>query len=100
MNFWSYDCESRADIFSTFLLNRGTTPALMWLSSCRLQGSLPSSLGSLRALRELYLNSNELTGTIPNSFTDMTNLRQLYLSENFLSGTLHTDFYKLINLSK
>ena len=52
------------------------------LSSNQLNGSIPSELGDLSNLEELWLYSNELSGPIPGELGDLSNLRLLILSLN------------------
>eukprot|EP01039_Chlorochromonas_danica_P006428 gene6428-7089_t len=56
------------------------------LSSNKLLGTLPASIGNL-ALDTLILSHNSLRGTIPSSI-GKSNARLLYLDDNQLSGTL------------
>jgi hypothetical protein len=53
-----------------------------------LEGSIPSSIGSLSNLEWLYLQENALTGSIPTSLGDLSMLRGLYLSKNKLDGVI------------
>ncbi|XP_039168701.1 receptor like protein 22 [Eucalyptus grandis] len=48
--------------------------------------SLPSSMGNLSRLIELYLDGNNLQGQIPVSFANLTQLSVLWLSSTNLSG--------------
>jgi len=63
-----------------------------------LSGSIPTQLGSLMNLRELYLSGNKLTGNIPASLGSLTNLYKLTLSGNHLTGDIPTSFGSLTNL--
>ena len=58
--------------------------------SNQLSGTIPTSLGSLTNLTELYLNNNQLSGTIPASLGNLTNLH-LYLwgTDPDLAGQPH-----------
>ncbi|CAI5528360.1 unnamed protein product, partial [Closterium sp. Naga37s-1] len=60
----------------------------LYLQSSFLSSSLPSTLGGLSALVDLVLSGNSLQGTIPNTFSQLTNLEQLVLWINEIAGTL------------
>jgi hypothetical protein len=61
------------------------------LSGGGLQGSLPVTLGSLTALRYLFVDKNELGGEIPSSIGQLTALQYLLLNENKLTGHIPGD---------
>ena len=61
-------------------------------------GEIPSELGSLSNLHNLYLNSNNLTGEIPSELGSLSNLRQLWLPFNNLTGPLPLELVNLTNL--
>ena len=52
----------------------------------QLRGEIPSELGSLICLEELYLKGNYLTGKFPVELTRLKNLTHLHISMNHLSG--------------
>ena len=49
------------------------------LSDNRLSGEIPSELGNLTYLSDLYISDNRLNGEIPVWLGQLTNLRQLHL---------------------
>ena len=51
-----------------------------------MSGSIPSELGNLTNLKELYLWGNELSGPISPELGKLTNLEKLYISDNRFSG--------------
>lgn len=55
-----------------------------------LEGTLPSKLGQLTTLTELYLGSNAFTGTIPSQLVALPKIKTLDLSLNKLQGGLPT----------
>ena len=63
-----------------------------------LSGSLPSELGDLASLTELWLSGNQVSGVLPASLGNRTNLRVLDLDDNALSGSLPTWLGGLTNL--
>eukprot|EP00752_Nemacystus_decipiens_P014567 g12973.t1 len=68
---------------------RGTLEiAELDLSECRLEGSIPSELGSLSRLMVLILQRNQLEGTIPTEVGNLSALTKLVLDHNKLSGTI------------
>ena len=63
-----------------------------------LSGTLPSELGNLTNLQELYLYENELSGGLPAWLGDLTHLRELDLYDNDFSGSLPESLSNLTNL--
>ena len=70
----------------------------LYLSENQLTGPVPTWLGSLSNLTVLSLWSNQLTGEIPAELGDLSNLRELVLSENQLTGPVPTWLGSLANL--
>lgn len=70
----------------------------MDLHSNKLEGTLPTSLGSLRSLKELHLYSNFLSGSIPSAISHLHALTALRLDNNSLSGQIPHELSKLKNL--
>ena len=56
----------------------------LYLSSNELTG-VPSSMGSLSNLTELYLDNNQLTGALPNSFIGLSHINEFYINDNNLT---------------
>lgn len=74
------------------------------LSSCKLSGTLPPSLGSASSLRYVFLEANRLSGSLPPSLGQLRRLKELELSKNRLSGTvpprvkhLHLEHFDVAN---
>jgi Leucine-rich repeat (LRR) protein len=68
------------------------------LNNNNLSGKIPSSLGNLSSLNNLYIPGNRLTGTIPPELSNLSNLRQLVLYDNRLSGSIPPELGNLSNL--
>ncbi|KAL4010485.1 hypothetical protein IC575_029977 [Cucumis melo] len=51
-------------------------------------GTLPSELGNLFGLEELYLDSSGVQGDIPPTFSNLTNLQTVWASDNKLTGEI------------
>ncbi|XP_057788249.1 probable LRR receptor-like serine/threonine-protein kinase At2g16250 [Salvia miltiorrhiza] len=69
------------------------------LRSCLINGSIPSTLGNLSSLVELYLSSNALDGALPMSLGQLDGLSVLDLSRNALTGLIPVAFGDLRNLT-
>ncbi|KAL0365523.1 UNVERIFIED_CONTAM: putative LRR receptor-like serine/threonine-protein kinase [Sesamum angustifolium] len=69
------------------------------LRSCSISGAIPSTLGNLSSLVELYLSNNNLTGEVPSSLAQLVGLSVLDLSRNSLTGSLPGSFSALGNLT-
>ena len=57
-----------------------------------LHGTIPSSLGEIDSLENLFLASNNLTGTIPSELAQLENLKILEVQSNLLSGSIPDEF--------
>lgn len=60
-----------------------------------ISGTLPTSIGTLLSLIELYYFSNQLFGTLPTSMGGMSSLKQLNLNSNRLNGIVPQSFCSL-----
>ncbi|KAI3978803.1 hypothetical protein MKX01_015978 [Papaver californicum] len=60
----------------------------LFLSGNGINGIIPETLGQLSKLSVLDLSQNLITGSIPASFGSLTNLTSLDLSSNFLAGPI------------
>ena len=72
---------------------------LLDLSMNQLSGEIPTSLGSLKALKLLNVSHNNLYGKLPVSFGDLKNLESLDLSHNNLSGSIPQSLANLQQLT-
>jgi len=63
-----------------------------------LKGSIPSEIGKLTSLTEIYLYNNQLTGTIPSSIGNLVNLTLLSLGKNKLNGSIPAEIGNLKKL--
>jgi Leucine-rich repeat (LRR) protein len=68
------------------------------LAANLLTGSLPSELGNITSLDEMYLNNNGFTGSIPAEFANLSHLHILDIIENRLTGTVPGEICKLPEL--
>ncbi|PRP81463.1 LRR receptor-like serine/threonine-protein kinase GSO2-like [Planoprotostelium fungivorum] len=60
------------------------------VSGTKLNGIIPSTIGSLSNLTQLQLEANAITGTIPDSLCQLTLLTDLHLDNNQLTGSIPT----------
>jgi Leucine-rich repeat (LRR) protein len=70
----------------------------LYLPEHNLTGSLPSSLGTLRALQRLSLWENHLTSSIPSTIGDLTDLTRLDFDDNYLTGEIPSSLHQLERL--
>ena len=68
------------------------------LSENRMNGEIPSELGSLSSLKLLDLNNNLLRGEIPAELGNLSNLEVLALRSNQLTGEIPLELGNLTNL--
>jgi len=69
------------------------------MAANNLNGTLPSSLGSLNALDTILMSDNHLTGGIPASLGLLSELRFLDMVNDNLTGEIPTELGDLINLT-
>uniref|UniRef100_A0A1J3IRZ2 LRR receptor-like serine/threonine-protein kinase GSO1 n=1 Tax=Noccaea caerulescens TaxID=107243 RepID=A0A1J3IRZ2_NOCCA len=81
-----------------FSRNKGNSLVFLDLSSNKLAGTLPESLGALRKLQILDLSSNSFTGSVPSSIGNMASLKKLDLSFNAMNGAIAESLGKLEEL--
>ena len=60
---------------------------------------MPTEIGKLTALTELYLHNNRWNGTIPLQFGALVGLKELDLHSANLTGSIPVSFSQLIRLS-
>ncbi|KAJ0240040.1 LRRNT_2 domain-containing protein [Hirschfeldia incana] len=78
--------------------NKDNSLVFLDLSSNKLAGTLPESLGALSNLQILDLSSNSFTGSIPSSIGNMASLKKIDLSFNAMNGNIPESLGKLAEL--
>ena len=63
-------------------------------------GTLPESIGNLRALEQLCIGYMNCSGSIPSTIANLSNLRVLTLSSNHLSGEIPSELGRLTRLDQ
>lgn len=58
------------------------------MDASRVGGNIPTELGELTSVVDLWMRNSGFTGTIPESFQNLNNLNSLVLHGNSLTGTL------------
>ncbi|XWS39418.1 hypothetical protein CRYUN_Cryun18bG0052900 [Craigia yunnanensis] len=72
----------------------------LFLAGCNLVGHIPSSFSLLTRLLNLDLSFNRLTGLIPSSISELKSIEQLELYNNSLYGELPLNMGNLTTLKK
>lgn len=70
----------------------------LWIADAGLVGSLPSEITDLVSLQDFIAYDNTLTGQIPTDIGNLGNLKRLDVSNNTLTGTLPSGIGNLLNL--
>lgn len=70
----------------------------LYLGNDPIIGEIPLEIGNLNNLKTLSLSDTEVNGIIPSSLTNLTNLKILYLFNNNLSGNIPALFNNLTML--
>ncbi|KAH9325377.1 hypothetical protein KI387_005555 [Taxus chinensis] len=108
------ELQNRAEWNETIVMRGTLSPSLAKLEFLEvlvvngfreIKGSIPSSIGNLRRLKQLYLENNKLTGIIPPSIGKLTQLQTLSLNGNRFVGPIPDGIGELrqliqINLAK
>ncbi|XP_049391691.1 receptor kinase-like protein Xa21 [Solanum stenotomum] len=71
---------------------------LLDVSQNCIEGEVPSDVGGLKAIVELYLYNNHFSGMIPTRLGELQNLQSLDLSNNSFFGQIPLSFANLISL--
>jgi Leucine-rich repeat (LRR) protein len=71
---------------ATKIVDAGKHITDITLSSNKLKGELPQSIGNLTKLTNLQISSNEVSGSLPATFGNLTALETLNLSNNIITG--------------
>ncbi|XP_021831831.1 tyrosine-sulfated glycopeptide receptor 1-like [Prunus avium] len=72
----------------------GPIPMIV-LSNNNISGDIPTEIGQLQFLQELYLDSNNFSDVIPDQISNLKNLEVLNLSMNLLSGIIPSSLVSL-----
>ena len=64
-----------------------------------LTGTLPTAIGNLTNLTNLYIKHNQISGTLPAEIGNLTNLTYLNLEENSISGSIPVELADLTGLT-
>ncbi|XP_027152368.1 probable LRR receptor-like serine/threonine-protein kinase At3g47570 [Coffea eugenioides] len=67
---------------------------------CGIKSEIPSSIGNLSNLVELYFDNNSLTGLIPTTIKWFLKLQRIDLSDNQILGAIPSEFCNLLNLGE
>ncbi|KAK3237579.1 hypothetical protein CYMTET_52358 [Cymbomonas tetramitiformis] len=70
-------------------------PYLRVLHDNSITGPLPTELGLLTSLQDLYLNDNSITGPLPTELGLLTSLQDLDVGDNSITGRLPTELNQL-----
>lgn len=70
----------------------------LWAAKANLIGEIPDSIGKLAFLSNLDLSDNFLSGKIPHSFSGLASIEQIELFDNQLSGELPESLSNLTTL--
>ncbi|XWS08091.1 hypothetical protein CRYUN_Cryun41cG0049000 [Craigia yunnanensis] len=92
--------SSLSGILPTSISNLSTSLQDLFIEDCKIRGSIPMEIGSLRNIIWLDLSFNELSGPIPTTIGRLRNLQVLSLHENKLQGSIPHDLCGLKGLCK
>lgn len=67
----------------------------LWLYSNQFSGHFPEEIGHVTGLKSLWINDNKLKGSFPDVFGNLNNLIEVYISENKFKGKFPLSFWNL-----
>ncbi|CDP21476.1 unnamed protein product, partial [Coffea canephora] len=70
------------------------------ISNCGIISEIPSSIGNLSNLVELFFDNNSLTGVIPTTIKWLLKLQRIDLSHNQILGAIPSEFCNLLNIGE
>ena len=97
-NNWGTNCE--VCTWEGITCNDAGRVSIITLPNNRLRGYLPSELGQLTELEELFLDGNNLYGIIPEELYTIPLLENIILSNNSLEGGISSSICQLSNLNE
>lgn len=68
------------------------------LKGMGLQGNIPSEIGALESLENLWLHENKLNGQIPDTIINLKKLEELLLNDNDIFGTIPLNIGDTVSL--
>lgn len=80
------------------IVNQGQVLGII-LPGNKLSGTIPSALGQLQGLQDLWLPDNDLSGSIPKELAELSDLKVLLLSKNNLTGPIPPELGQLSRLN-
>lgn len=72
----------------------------VWPYGAKVEGTLPTEIGSLTALNSFHWSNFDISGTLPTELGRLTNLAVLALSDTLISGVIPTQLGQLTSLSE
>ena len=102
LSYSIHECSWFPGGHSVSLCNKDWQYERLWLPDNGLNGNIPTeALSLLPSLTTIRLDRNIwLTGTLPSEIGDLTRLEQLWLHHNMLSGSLPSELARLTRLEK
>jgi len=83
-----WDLDTNVCNWDGVICNSSDEVVTLNLAKSDLEGTIPSSLGKIKSLRDLFLGSNLFTGTVPKNVAALPNLVNIDLSFNKLGGSI------------
>lgn len=93
-----WDLEKPAFFWDGVIVSSSGRVVGLALDDNNLDGTLPTEIGDLSALRGLILGGNELKGGLPAQLGDLTELEALILRDNEFSGSIPVELGSLTKL--
>ena len=95
---WGMNCD--ISNWHGVTVNENGRVAILTLPNNNLVGELPSEIGQLTELVEIFFDENELSGIIPEDLYTIPTLENIILSDNSLTGNLSDNICQLDNLNE
>lgn len=95
---WATNCD--VCTWEGITCNDNGRVSIITLPNNNLWGELPSEIGQLMELIEIFLDSNNLFGDIPEALYNIPTLENIILSNNYIEGALSDNICQLNNLNE
>ena len=70
----------------------------VWLRNNKLAGQVPTEISNWKDVRFLYIDSNKLTGTLPDVFDNFSQMQSLYAYDNSFTGEIPSSIWRVDSL--
>ncbi|KAI0520575.1 hypothetical protein KFK09_008051 [Dendrobium nobile] len=100
LQFLAFDGNSFDGVIPASVGNLSSVLTKLYMGESKIRGSIPESIGRLKALQLLNMSNNYISGEIPQNISQLINLQMLGLAGNRITGRIPVGLAELRKLSK